>query len=321
MTKRAWLLAAAISAAFAVSCGGAKDNTAVVAPSDMTPDRIDADPVALLPAQAVAYGNFDARAFFASSSMGPQVARVTEQIIPIGEEAGFVPSRDVDRVYVGSYAVQGFDVVAVVVGRFDAARIAKVADDKTPTKSGALLVASDYAGRRIYTVNNVGFTILTSKTALAGTEQAIHRALDRIHDGTAKDGDVPKWMLDTINTPNAAAAVAADFATQPIATASVGALPLPWLKGLKAVRALADFKPPGMHVASTLSYTEPAQATKGGDGLRAVSRIVALAAITGAVPKIQDLTIETKDADVQCSFALDDEGMRKVAAVLPQAVR
>src|SRR5438105_156409 len=82
------------------------------------------------------------------------------------------------------------------------------------------------------------------------------RALDRVHDGTAKN-DVTPWMLDTINAPNAVAAVAADFATQPIAATSIGVLPLPWLKGLKAVRVLADFKPPGMHVAGTLTYAEP----------------------------------------------------------------
>jgi hypothetical protein len=319
MKKRGWLLAVAISAALTISCGGGNENAAVVAPSGMTPDRIDADPLALLPSPAVAVANFDARAFFGSSSLGPQIARLTEQVVPVGEEAGFVPSRDVDRVVVGSYAVQGFDVVAVVVGRFDAAKIAHVADEKTPTKGGAVLVASDYAGRKIYTVSNVGFSVLTARTALVGTETAIHRALDRIHDGTAKN-DVTPWMLDTINTPNAAAAVAADFASQPIATVAVGALPLPWLKGLKAVRVLADFKAPGMHVAGTLSYSEPAQATKGGDGIRAISRIASLAAIAGAVPKIRDLSIETKDADVQCSFALDEEGMRKVAAVLPQVV-
>jgi hypothetical protein len=319
MKKRAWLLAVAVSAALTVSCGGANENAAPVAPSGMTADRIDADPLALLPTPAVAVGNFDARAFFASSSLGPQIARLTEQLVPIGEEAGFVPSRDVDRVVVGSYAVQGFDVVAVVVGRFDAAKIAHVAEEKTPTKGGAVLVTSDYAGRKVYTVSNVGFSVLTARTALVGTETAIHRALDRVHDGTAKN-DVTPWMLDTINTPNAAAAVAADFASQPIAAVSIGALPLPWLKGLKAVRVLTDFKAPGMHVAGTLSYAEPAQATKGGDGLRAISRIVSLAAIAGAVPKIRDLDIETKDADVQCSFALDEEGMRKVAAVLPQVV-
>src|SRR5207253_7108617 len=68
------------------------------------------------------------------------------------------------------------------------------------------ILVSSYGGRTLYTVNNAGLTILTARTAVAGTESGIRRAIDRIQDGRVAR-DQPKWMLDTLETPNAAFAV------------------------------------------------------------------------------------------------------------------
>ena len=223
-------------------------------PSELTAAQIDADPLALLPGSATVIATVDARAFYASGSLGAELAALSEQLVPIGDEAGFKASRDVDRVVVGTYSSEGLDLAAVVSGRFDEAKIRQAAEAHTQTRAGGLIAASQYAGHSVYTVNDVGFAILTPKTALAGTQTGIRRALDRVHDGKVKR-EVAPWAQSTIDTPNAAATVTADFA-QPIATAAVGAFPLPWAKGLNRIRMVADFKPPGTHVAGTITYAD-----------------------------------------------------------------
>jgi hypothetical protein len=216
-----------------------------------------------------------------------------------------------------SYSTQGADVVAVVSGRFDEAKIEAAA--QTQAANGTSGVAeSDYAGHHVFTVNGAGFAILTPKTALAGTQAALRRALDRVHDGKNKR-EIAQWMQDTLATPNAAAAVAVDF-TQPLTTAAIGSFQISFAKGLKTVRAVADFKPPGMHLASTLTYADAASAASASSGMKAAATMESLVALTGLAPKLHDVSINTADADVQVSLAVDDQAMRKMIAILPQMV-
>src|SRR5262249_27019807 len=144
------------------------------------------DAFALLPGSAIAVGTVDGRAFFASKTFGSELAKLVEKYLPLGQEAGFQASRDVDRVTFASYAFQGIDAAAVIIGRFDEAKIKQVALQHTPTKNGGMLVASQYAGRNVYTVSNVGFTILSPTKAIAGSESGIRRVLERIKDGRVK---------------------------------------------------------------------------------------------------------------------------------------
>ncbi len=157
-------------------------------------------------------------------------------------------------------------------------------------------------------MSDVGFTILTPKTALVGTQTGIRRALDRIHDGQPKR-DVPSWVQETIDTPNAAATFSADFA-EPLTSAAIGAFSLPWAKGVSKVRVIADFKPPGMHVSGTITYVDGASAAAGASGLQQAATMANLVALTGLVPRLADLTISTTDANVQCCAFL---GRRAVA--------
>jgi hypothetical protein len=319
---RALVVGASLWAGFSSSgCGGSKDAVGLAhGPNDVTEAQIDADPYALLPGSAIVVASLDARAFFTSNTLGPQVAQLAEKYIPIGEEAGFSASRDVDRVVAAAYSTQGADVAAVVSGRFDAKKIATAAENHTPTKGGGMLVASEYAGRKLYTLNNVGFTVLTPKTALVGTETGIRRALDRIRDGRVKR-DFADWILTTVETKGAALAVAADFASQPVVTASVGAISLPWLKGMRAARILGNFQEPGMQIAGTLTYGEPAQAAAAGDGLRQVSNMANLLAVTGLTPQIQNLEITPAQTDVQYKFNVDDRSLRGLLTAIPGFVR
>ncbi len=302
----------------AVACGGGNKGTVTAhVAGELTPAQIDADPLALLPGQALGVGTVDARAFYGSKSLGPQIAQLSERFIPLGEEAGFAASRDVDRVTVATYSTQGADACAVVSGKFDEQKIAQVAKNHTPTKAGGLLVESTYGGRTLYTVNNVGFTVLTSHTALAGTEAGIRRALDRIKDGRATRSITP-WMLETVETKGAATAVAMDFIGQPAAAAALGAVPLPWLKGLRAARILGNFEEPGMHIAGSLTYGQADEAQAGADGLKDIINKASFLALLGIVPKLQSLDIKVAASNVECKFALDDQAMRALLGNIPK---
>jgi hypothetical protein len=288
-----------------------------ISPSGLSAEQIDADPMALLPAAPVAVASVDTRAFYTSGSVGAQLASLSENLLPLADAAGFKASRDVDRVVAATYSAQGADMVAVVSGRFDEAKITQAVEQQT-TKAAGAISESEYGGRHVFSVKGSGFTILTPRTALAGTQAAIRRALDRVHDGNAKR-DLPQWMQDTLATPNAAAALAVDL-TQPVSSISMGTLQMSFSKGLKMVRAVADFKPPGMHVAGTLTYADAASAASASSGLKQAVTMEGLVALTGLAPKLQEVTVNATDANVSVSLAVDDEDMRKLAAVVPKWV-
>jgi hypothetical protein len=303
MRKTFAALALALAAG---SCGGG--NKDAVTPNGVEAQSIDSDPAALLPSGAMVIAKVDAKAMFASNSVGGQVGTLVERLVPIGDEAGFKASRDLDSALVGTYSVQGADAVAVLSGTFDEQKIAQVAATHTPTKGGGTLVASDYQGRKVYTMNNVGFTVLSSKTVLAGTETMIRRSIERIKDGRVKR-DQPPWMLQTVDTPNAAFAGAADFANQPIGAASVGMVPLPWVKGLKAVRLIGNFKDPGLNIAATLTYPDSTTAQAASEDVKRTAGMASLLALVGG-PQLKNLDIKPQDADVQVKFAVDDQALR-----------
>jgi hypothetical protein len=181
-----------------------------------------------------------------------------------------------------------------------------------------VIAESDYAGHHVFTMNGAGFAILTPKTALAGTQAAMRRALDRVHDGKNKR-EIAQWMQDTLATPNAAAAIAVDF-TQPLTSAAIGSFQLSFAKGLKMVRAVADFKPPGMHLAGTLTYADAGSASSASSGMKAAATMESLVAMTGLAPKLHDVEVNAADTNVQVSLAVDDQAMRKMIAILPQMV-
>jgi hypothetical protein len=314
MRNRAGLLGSILlSTALACGCGGAGHPQT---PSALTADQIDADPIALLPASPIAVVDVDARAFYSSGSVGAQLVALSEKAIPLGDEAGFQASRDVDRVVAAAYGSQGADAVAVLCGRFDESKITAAAEAHKTTKAGGTITESDYAGHHVFTVAGGGVSVLTPKTALAGTQAAIHRALDRIA-AVKTTRDLPSWMLDTLGTPNAAAAVAVDF-SQPVTSAALASVPLPAAKGVKTLRAVADFNPPGMHVAMTLEYADAATASSAAGSLKQAVSLEGLAALTGLVPKLQQVAIASAGTNVQASFAVDETAMKKLAVLLPQ---
>src|SRR6185369_16970153 len=119
-----------------------------------------------------------------------------------------------DVLYIGLYSMSGADVAGVAIGRFNPQAIDQAADGVTQTPLGAPLVKTTYAKQTLYVSRNVGFAVLTPRTALFGDETGIRRALDRLSEGRASH-DVPKWEDSVLATPNAPIAGAFDFAGQP----------------------------------------------------------------------------------------------------------
>jgi hypothetical protein len=311
--KRGSFPFAALTILFAVllvACGGDKKETKAPAVDNGMDDAF-----ALLPGNAIAVGTVDARAFFGSQTFGAELARLVEKYLPIGQEAGFQASRDVDRVTWASYSYQGVDAAAIVVGRFDEAKIKQAALQKTPTKSGGVLVASQYAGRDVYTLNNVGFTILSNTKAIAGTESGIRRVLERIKDGRVKR-DIAKWMVETVETPGAAGAVAGDFATQPMPAEAMRQVPVPFIQSMKAVRVLLTFKEPGVQVASSLTYPDEKGAGTASEHVKQVANQAKWLALFGV--KVQNVDVRTEKQDVQVKLEVDDQSLRQVLATAPQ---
>lgn len=313
MKATRWISLLSLSLSLVLSgaaCGGNKEE----AKGPMVVEQKLDDALALLPGGAIAIGTSDGRAFFGSQTFGAELGRLVEKYVPIGQEAGFVPSRDVDRVTWGSYSYQGIDVAAVVVGRFDEAKIKQVALQHTPTKGGGTLVASQYAGRDVYTVSNVGFALLSPTMAIAGTESGIRRVLERIKDKRVKR-DITPWMIQTIESPGAAAAVAADFASQPIPAEAARQLPMPWIQSLKAVRAVATFKD-GVQLAGSMTYPDEPAAQTASQSVKQAANLTKWLSLLGI--RVQTFEVAVEKADVQIKVAVDDASLRTLLAQAPQ---
>jgi hypothetical protein len=296
----------AVLVALAAACKGAES------PVEKKAD-LDSDPLAVLPGSAVAVADLDARAMWASGSLGGPIADLADRLLPVGEDAGLVPKRDIDRIVLGVYASTGADVAAVVSGRFDEAKI----DAATTTRARTPITRGTYAGHTTYTAGPVMYAVLSAKTVLAGTGDGLRRTLERVRDG-AQGRAIPAWMTDTLSTQGAQLALAADFTSQPMAAAAIGSVSLPWTTGMRTAKVIGNFEKPGMNVAATVTYGEPQQATSAADGVRAVDGwLKLLGPLLGGLA-LQNLDVKTDGNDMKCKFALDDQTLGNLLALAPR---
>jgi hypothetical protein len=305
--KALWLF---LIVALFVGCGP-KESDGNVKNADQGQNTDDA--LAVLPGGAIAVGTVDARAFFGSQTFGADLAKLVEKYIPIGQEAGFTASKDVDRITFASYAYSGVDVAAIVVGRFDEAKIKAAAASHTSTRGGNVIVASQYLGRDVYTVSNVGFTLLAPDRAVAGTEAGIRRVLERIKDKRVKR-DLPQWMIATVETQGAAAAVAADFATNPMPQQTLAQIPVPNAKDLKAARIVATFDQ-GIKLAAALTFPDEATAQNASQTVKQAGTYTKWLSLIGV--RVQNFDVTVEKADVQVKVGVDDQSLRNLVAQAP----
>jgi hypothetical protein len=276
-------------------------------------EAIDKDPLALLPGKPVVLGVVDVPAFLASP-LGNEINRLAGKYVPLGQETGFVLQRDLKRLVGGVYSLAGVDVVAVAQGNFNPDLIRSAVERNVMTPGGVPLVHSKYAGNDIFTAGNVGFTVVTLHTMLIGNETGMRRALDRIRDNRLAR-EVPEWMTKLIETPQAAAVLAGDVATEPRIAAA--ARMAPFLAGLSSFRIVGNFQSPGVNVAGTLSYNDAASAAAGANALRGLaqmSTITTVLAIFGMGAPIQNLQVENHDRDTSFVTSSDAESLARLLA-------
>ena len=300
------LLAAATALA---SCKGARSGEA---PS------FDADPLLLVPASAFVTVNVDARSVFANPAVGSSIAGAAQALLPVPDDVGLQAARDVDRAVAMGFAGTDMDIAVILSGRFDPARLAAA----THTKAGTPIVAGTYAGFAVSTAGPLTYAVLTSRTVVAGTANGVHFVLDRTHDPHLARV-LPPWAIETLGTPGAQTALAADFASQPAAGAALSSLNVSWLEGLRIARVVSNFGDPGMNVGGTLTYGDPEHAQAAADGARRAAQWVkTLGPLLGGV-QLQRVDIQAQATDARIAFALDDRSLQALVAlglrVLPSA--
>lgn len=302
-----WILLL-LAALLLFACGGKGANAGGENKLDL-----DSDPLALLPGSAVIVANVDARTLWDSTTVGPQIGTIADRLVPLGDDAGFEAKRDVDRVVLASYATGGIDVAAIVSGRFDPAKL----EAATKTTSGAPVTTTMYAGRATHAAGGAVWSVLTAKTLVAGTSEAVRHVLDKVQTGKIERAE-PPWVIETLQTPGAEIAVAGDFASQPLVAASIGAVNLPWLEGLHVARVIGNFQKPGMNMAATLTYGDAQQASSAADGVRTVTGWIKLLGPFLGGLSLQNLDVQTAGTDMQCKFAVDDQTLSNLLALAPR---
>jgi hypothetical protein len=156
--------------------------------------------------------------------------------------------------------MQGADVAGVALGTFDPQKIEAAADGVQKTPQGVPVTKTTYAGRALYTADSVGFTILTTRTALFGNQTGIRRSLDRIKDGTAKRELLP-WASKVLAQQNVPFAFGSNLKENPVPNAL--RTRLPFLDGVETLSVVGNFASPGVNLAGTLVYPDEAAARVG----------------------------------------------------------
>ena len=314
-----WSLLATLIGGLALAPAGcAKQEDVIVRTGEgkgLTAPAIDADPIALLPGNAVGVAVIDAQKLF-QSSFGNALLSIVRSRSPVPAKADFEPSRDLERIYVGAYSMQGADVAGVAVGSFKPERIAE-AEGELRTVTGAPVVKSSYAGRTLYTSGGLGFTVLTTRTVIFGNETGIRRALDRIEEGRVSrrlDG----WMIDLLSTPKAPLAAGADLTAQPLPSAARSELA--FLDGVKTLSLLGNFESPGLNLAGTMTYAD-ADAAKRGAGRMLdlhgkLSTYAGVMALNGFPQPVKKLDARAEEDQVRFVMGVDGQA---VAILLDKA--
>jgi hypothetical protein len=309
-----------LAGSLALASGCAKQEDVVVksgADKKLGPEQIDADPLALLPSGAVGVGYIDTQKLL-TSAFGEKLLLMLQKQMPIPQGAGYEPRRDLAKLYVGFYSMTGADIAGVAIGNFDAANIDAAATATATTALGMPVTKSSYAGRNLFTAQNLGFTVLTQKTALFGNDTGIRRALDRIEEGRARR-QLPENMLKLLVEPSAPLVIGGDLTGHPIPNALRSELA--FLEGVKTLSIVGNFDPPGLNLAGTFSYADPDSAVRGMQqllNLRAtLDRYAPFLAIVGIPNPIRALSATPNGNDG--SFVLAADG-QAVAVLLEKAV-
>lgn len=323
MNARRRSLALLGALALSVVLGGcAKKQDVIVSSGEgkaLGDNAIDADPIALLPGNAVGVYTLDAKALVASP-FGARLVSIAKARSPLPESSGFDPGRDLERVYGGLYSMQGADSVGIAVGQFKPQQIeqaAQAAMQPGGSPGNVPITRSEYAGRVFYTSRGLGFSVLTERTLLIGDETGIRRTLDRIQEGRVRR-QLPDWMLKTLENKSAPLAFGADLTSQPLPSAAREQLA--FVDGLRTVALLGNFADPGLNLAGTLTYGDDDAAQRGARNLKQLhgqlSSYAPLMALLGIPQPVRSLDANAKEKEVRFVAGVDGAA---VAVLLEKA--
>lgn len=299
-TARALVL---VLAALTPACGaGPEVILRTAAGAKVTAEDVDRNPLQLLPAGSIAWFHLDV-ASSAQSELGQHVLADLEARFPMPVESGFSFRRDVRELNVATYSIQGIDFAGVALGNFDPAKIAAASLEYRGGPLAPGLVRSEYAGRTLFTAQNVGFSILTPHTALFGNEIGMRRCLDRISDGRVAD-DLPGWVKELLASPNAAFSFGGDLSGNALTASLPRQLAL--LDGASQLRAVGNFTAPGINVAGTIQHADPNAARHSATALLEVGGSVNVyAQLFGFGQPLRKLETRAVGNDTQLVLAVD----------------
>jgi hypothetical protein len=227
----------------------------------------------------------------------------------------------VRKIYGAFYAMQGADFCAVLQGTFRSDAIRSAAQRRAMTRGGVPLVRTDYAGVEMYTVNNVGFVLLTENTILTGNEIGMRRALDRLRYGRFEK-HLPAWAIDVLQHEQAAFAAVGDFEDRATVAALSDQFPL--AKGMKVMRVLGNFQAPGLNVVGTIGYHDEAGAERGKAALAQVQQLasfMSLFATLGFAASPPTLTSQVRGKELAFATKLDTQAVGLMLSLLVQVTR
>ncbi|GAC1299965.1 MAG: hypothetical protein NVSMB1_26520 [Polyangiales bacterium] len=308
-------LAFVITGAIASACTP-KNTASVAAPvAPKVGVDLDADAAALLPFGALAVANLDAHAI-TNSTVGGDLTALGERMIPFAGQMDFQIKRDLNHAYVALYSFSGADVLGVLTGTFHPDKLDEAAARGLNTAYG-VVVASTYAGRKLYTVANIGFTMLSARTALAGSETAMRRALDRIQSGSLKR-EIAPWMSDWVSQSGYPVLIASDVTKQSFGKTITSYLP--WVQGVQYVRVRGRFNPDTSYgMSGAMTYPDGQKAAAAAQGLSAIPKSFAMMAVLkmiGIAPLVRNMTVNASGNDVQFSTVLDESQTRSMIQLL-----
>jgi hypothetical protein len=303
VTLRSSWATALLAALLQLSCGSRPEVILrTAAGAEVTAADIDREPLQLLPPGSIAWFHLDVNAT-AQSELGQQVLADLEARFPMPANAGFSFRRDVQQLNAATYSLQGLDFAGVAHGSFDPGKISAAALESKGQPLAAGLVKSEYAGRTLFTAQNVGFSILTPRTALFGNEVGMRRCLDRIADARVAD-DLPAWVKDLLATPNAAFSFGGDLSGNAVTATLPRRLAL--LEGASQLRAVGNFTPPGVNLAGTIQHSDANAARHSATALLEVGgSLNVYAQLLGLGQPIRKLQTQAVGNDTQLVLAVD----------------
>jgi hypothetical protein len=268
----------------------------------VTARELDASPLQLLPPSSIAWLFLDVRVA-AQSEIGQALVKNAKARFMLPEAAGFSFDRDVSSMSVALYSLQGADFVGVASGHFDVSRISAAALEYRGGPLAPGLVRSEYAGRTLFTAQNVGFSILTPQTALFGNEVGMRRCLDRIASGRVQN-DLPAWVRDLLAAPQATFSSGIDLASSAVSAGLPERLAL--LEGASRARVVGTFEPPGINLAGSIHYADPLNAGRSATALlRVGSSLNVYAQLLGFGQPIRKLETRAVGTDTQLAASVD----------------